>query len=102
MGLARVTPRLLAGPTTAHSPISPFQLHFLTTSAARVYPVQMAFGTPEEDAMRRDLTINALFYNIFTGLVEDYTGRGVADLKVKNPFVTLWGRDAMLSLNCLL
>ena len=42
---------------------------------------EMSFGTPEEDAMRRDLTINSLFYNIHTRLIEDYSGRGVADLK---------------------
>ena len=42
----------------------------------------MSYGTPEEDALRRDLTINSLFYNIFTGLVEDYSNRGVADLKL--------------------
>lgn len=41
----------------------------------------MDFGTPEEDAYRRDLTINSLFYNIHTGLVEDLTGRGIDDLK---------------------
>lgn len=38
-------------------------------------------GTPEEDAMRRDLTINALFYNINSGNVEDYTCKGIDDLK---------------------
>lgn len=43
---------------------------------------QMEFGTPEEDAMRRDATINALFYNLHTGEVEDYVG-GIADLKSK-------------------
>ena len=42
----------------------------------------MEFGTPEEDAERRDATINALFYNIHTGLVEDFTG-GLNDLKAK-------------------
>lgn len=42
---------------------------------------EMEFGTPEEDAYRRDLTINALFYNITTGTVEDYTGRGLHDLR---------------------
>lgn len=31
-------------------------------------------GTPEEDAKRRDLTINALFYNIHTEQIEDYVG----------------------------
>ncbi|WZZ57110.1 hypothetical protein YC2023_057217 [Brassica napus] len=44
-------------------------------------PTKVYFGTPEEDAYRRDLTINSLFYNIHTGLVEDLTGRGIDDLK---------------------
>jgi tRNA nucleotidyltransferase/poly(A) polymerase len=43
-------------------------------------PDQMQIGTAEEDAFRRDLTINSLFYNINTGLVEDLTGRGLDDL----------------------
>jgi tRNA nucleotidyltransferase (CCA-adding enzyme) len=42
---------------------------------------QMEFGTPEEDAMRRDATINAMFYNIHTSQVEDFTGKGLSDLK---------------------
>ncbi|KAL3687604.1 hypothetical protein R1sor_013913 [Riccia sorocarpa] len=42
---------------------------------------QMEFGTPEQDAYRRDLTINSLFYNINTREVEDFTGRGIGDLK---------------------
>jgi tRNA nucleotidyltransferase/poly(A) polymerase len=37
----------------------------------------MTFGTAEEDASRRDLTINALFYNINTGEIEDFTNRGI-------------------------
>ncbi|XP_052170084.1 tRNA nucleotidyltransferase cca2 isoform X2 [Diospyros lotus] len=41
----------------------------------------MRFGTAEEDAYRRDLTINSLFYNINTSSVEDFTGRGITDLK---------------------
>ncbi|KAL0315627.1 UNVERIFIED_CONTAM: CCA tRNA nucleotidyltransferase, mitochondrial [Sesamum radiatum] len=41
----------------------------------------MRFGTAEDDAYRRDLTINSLFYNINTSSVEDLTGRGIADLK---------------------
>ncbi|KAL9072967.1 MAG: hypothetical protein Q9161_003189 [Pseudevernia consocians] len=40
----------------------------------------MEFGTPEEDAFRRDSTINALFYNLQTSEVEDCTGRGFQDL----------------------
>lgn len=35
--------------------------------------VVMQFGTPEEDAHRRDFTINSLFYNINTGVIEDFT-----------------------------
>jgi poly(A) polymerase len=37
------------------------------------------FGTPEEDAFRRDFTINALFYNIADFSVIDYVG-GIDDL----------------------
>lgn len=44
-------------------------------------PDLMRIGSPAEDAFRRDLTINALFYNINTGQVEDWTGRGFDDLK---------------------
>jgi tRNA nucleotidyltransferase/poly(A) polymerase len=36
-------------------------------------------ATPEKDATRRDLTINALFYNINTNKIEDYIG-GVRDI----------------------
>lgn len=40
-----------------------------------------AYGTIEEDAMRRDLTINALYYNISTDEICDYTNRGLDDIK---------------------
>lgn len=40
----------------------------------------MEFGTPKEDANRRDATVNALFYNLQTSQVEDFTGRGLEDL----------------------
>ena len=33
-----------------------------------------AFGTPREDAFRRDFTINALFYNVADFSVIDYVG----------------------------
>ena len=32
-----------------------------------------AFGTPLQDALRRDITINALFYNVHSRSVEDFT-----------------------------
>ena len=38
------------------------------------------FGTPEEDAFRRDFTINALFYDIGSYAIIDYVG-GLKDLE---------------------
>ena len=38
------------------------------------------FGTQDQDAVRRDITVNALYYDISDFTVKDYTG-GVADLK---------------------
>jgi poly(A) polymerase len=38
------------------------------------------FGTPEEDAFRRDFTINALFYDIATFSIIDYV-KGLEDLR---------------------
>ncbi|GAA5814357.1 hypothetical protein MFLAVUS_007851 [Mucor flavus] len=43
-------------------------------------PSQITFGTPEEDAYRRDITINSLFYNVNTNEVEDFTNQGIPDL----------------------
>ena len=44
---------------------------------------QMEFGTPEDDALRRDATINALFYNLNTSSLEDLTGKGLEDMEKK-------------------
>lgn len=41
-----------------------------------------SFGTPAEDAFRRDMTINSLFYNIADFSIIDYVG-GTADLEQK-------------------
>lgn len=41
---------------------------------------QNTFGSPKEDAYRRDFTINALFYNIADYSIIDYTG-GLKDLQ---------------------
>lgn len=40
-------------------------------------------GTPLEDAMRRDLTINALFYNVANRELEDFTARGFDDIRAR-------------------
>lgn len=42
---------------------------------------EMAFGSATDDAYRRDLTINSLFYNINLRCVEDFTGMGLDDLQ---------------------
>uniref|UniRef100_K3WQW5 Poly A polymerase head domain-containing protein n=1 Tax=Globisporangium ultimum (strain ATCC 200006 / CBS 805.95 / DAOM BR144) TaxID=431595 RepID=K3WQW5_GLOUD len=41
---------------------------------------ETTFAKPIEDASRRDITINALFYNLHTQQVEDFTGQGLQDL----------------------
>lgn len=43
----------------------------------------MEFGSPEEDASRRDSTVNALFYNLQTSEIEDFTGRGLQDMQLQ-------------------
>jgi len=50
------------------------------TNGSRI-PDLMRIGTAVEDAYRRDLTINALFYNINSGQVEDITGKGFDHLR---------------------
>ncbi|KAL4968299.1 tRNA adenylyltransferase [Aspergillus stella-maris] len=42
---------------------------------------QMEFGTAKEDALRRDATINALFYNLNDSKVEDLTEKGLEDMR---------------------
>lgn len=39
------------------------------------------FGTSEEDAWRRDFTVNALFYDPVTDELIDYTGNGLNDIE---------------------
>ena len=43
-------------------------------------PTMTLSDDPKVDALRRDLTINAMFYNVNTGQVEDYVG-GLKDLQ---------------------
>jgi poly(A) polymerase len=50
------------------------------TARDRLVHRDNTFGTPEEDAFRRDFTINALFYDIATFSIIDYTG-GLEDLR---------------------
>ncbi|MFH0793463.1 MAG: CCA tRNA nucleotidyltransferase [bacterium] len=46
------------------------------------HPTEVCFASPEEDARRRDFTINALFYDPVADKTLDYVG-GLADLKAR-------------------
>ena len=43
------------------------------------------FGTPEEDAFRRDFTVNALFYDIADRSIIDYVGRARRHPRPRHP-----------------
>lgn len=47
---------------------------------SRIPALTGACGSPAQDAERRDFTMNALFYNVSSGAVEDWTGAGLSDL----------------------
>ena len=44
------------------------------------HPTEVTYSSPEEDAQRRDFTLNGLFEDPFTGEIIDYVG-GLADIK---------------------
>lgn len=44
---------------------------------------ETSLGTIFQDCERRDLTINALYYNISTGEINDVSGKGLDDIKNK-------------------
>lgn len=46
-------------------------------------PSSVEIGTLQEDAERRDFTVNALYWNFLTGEVLDPLGTGLDDLKTK-------------------
>jgi poly(A) polymerase len=53
-----------------------------TANGKRLIHHDNTFGTPEEDAFRRDFTINALAYDIATFSIIDYVG-GLEDLEAR-------------------
>jgi poly(A) polymerase len=53
-----------------------------TTAGRHLIHHDNTFGTPEEDAFRRDFTINALSYDIATFSIIDYVG-GLEDLQAR-------------------
>jgi poly(A) polymerase len=54
----------------------------VVTPPARLISRDNTYGTPEEDAFRRDFTVNALFYDIATFSIIDYVG-GLRDLEAR-------------------
>ncbi|PWY97214.1 hypothetical protein BCV70DRAFT_203050 [Testicularia cyperi] len=66
----------------------------------------MTFGTPKEDAERRDITINSMLYNVHTRRVEDHTGMGLQDLaagliRTPLPPLTTFLDDPLRVLRCV-
>src|SRR5882757_1865530 len=59
-------------PSPEHAPAAEGDAHLLHRDNT--------FGTPEEDAFRRDFTVNALFYDIATFSIIDYVD-GLKDLQ---------------------
>jgi len=53
-----------------------------STDPDRMLHRDNTFGTPEEDAFRRDFTVNALFYDIADFSIIDFTG-GLRDLEAR-------------------
>lgn len=67
---------------------------------------ETAFGTIEDDCMRRDLTINALYTNISTGEIVDVTGKGLEDIKnhvIRTPDMpdVIYDDDPLRILRCI-
>ncbi|PWA00614.1 hypothetical protein BB558_003334 [Smittium angustum] len=52
-------------------------------------PEKTEFGTPLQDALRRDITINSLFYNISCGSVEDFTEKSEIERIKEKSFLGL-------------
>lgn len=67
---------------------------------------ETAFGSIEDDCMRRDLTINAIYTNISTGEIVDITGKGVNDIKnhiirTPNDSDIIYDDDPLRILRCI-
>ena len=67
---------------------------------------ETAFGSIEDDCMRRDLTINALYNNVSTGEIVDITGKGVEDIKnhvIRTPNApdVIYDDDPLRILRCI-
>jgi tRNA nucleotidyltransferase (CCA-adding enzyme) len=84
IGVVKINPDQSKHLETARVKINDIWIDFVNLrtesySDSRIPSISM--GTPAEDAFRRDLTINAMFYNINENKIEDFTGMGMNDLK---------------------
>jgi len=79
---AAVTPADIVPPSEALPPEQDDQPRAADRSHGRSRLIHRdnTYGTPEEDAFRRDFTVNALFYDIGTFAIIDYVG-GLEDLE---------------------
>lgn len=84
-GVVKLNPEKSKHLETACCKIQGFDIDFVNlrgehySESSRI--PQITFGTPKQDAERRDLTINALFYNINSEAIEDFTEMGLQDLQ---------------------
>lgn len=73
---------------TATGRVLDLEVDFCPLRTAEVYeensriPTVQA-GTPAQDALRRDFTLNSLFFNLTSLQIEDWTGQGLADLEAR-------------------
>lgn len=94
MGVIAANPNQSKHLETATMLVMGLECDFCNLRAEEVYtndsriPDTVAFGTPLQDAQRRDFTLNALFFNLQTRQVEDWTGRGLSDLLTNKMLVT--------------
>jgi poly(A) polymerase len=78
MEAAAVTPQDIVTPDAALPAEADVGAH--RHGRSRMIHRDNTYGTPEEDAFRRDFTVNALFYDIGTFAIIDYVG-GLGDLE---------------------
>jgi poly(A) polymerase len=70
-------------PSAAPTALEAFNVEpFKDEDVDRLIHHDNTFGTPEEDAFRRDFTLNALFYDIETHAIIDYVG-GLEDIRAR-------------------
>ena len=75
--VAEAAPVDIVGPD---EPLPPDREDKPAIDRSRMIHRDNTYGTPEEDAFRRDFTVNALFYDIGTFAIIDYVG-GLQDLE---------------------